>query len=168
MRRRYLTNLYVSRIEKIKTLMPHACIGVDIITGFPGETDDDFTKTYNFLNNLDVSYLHVFTYSERENTLAKQMNDVVPVSERKKRTNMLRILSEKKLRYFYEQQANKEMNVLFENDHKNGFMHGYTENYVKVKTQYNPALVNSLERCKTGMPDVRNEVPCEIFSLEAV
>jgi threonylcarbamoyladenosine tRNA methylthiotransferase MtaB len=168
MRRRYLTNLYVSRVEKIKALIPHACIGVDVITGFPGETNADFEETYNFLNKLDVSYLHVFTYSERENTLAKEMNDVVPISERKRRTNMLRILSEKKLRCFYELQAGKEMNVLFENDHKNGFMHGYTENYVKVKTPYNPALVNSIERCKTGMPDERNEVPCEVFSLETV
>lgn len=166
MRRRYLTNLYISRVEKIKLLMPHACIGVDVITGFPGETDADFTETYNFLNKLDVSYLHVFTYSERENTLAENMAEVVPVAERKRRTNMLRILSEKKLRHFYEQQAGKEMNVLFEADNKNGFMHGFTENYVKVKTPFNPAMVNSVERCKTGMPDERNEVPCEVFSLE--
>lgn len=166
MRRRYLTNLYISRVEKIKLLMPHACIGVDVITGFPGETDADFTETYNFLNKLDVSYLHVFTYSERENTLAENMAEVVPVAQRKRRTNMLRILSEKKLRHFYEQQAGKEMNVLFEADNKNGFMHGFTENYVKVKTPFNPAMVNSVERCKTGMPDERNEVPCEVFSLE--
>ncbi len=168
MRRRYLTALYQSRVEKIKSLMPHACIGVDVITGFPGETDDDFLETYNFLVQLDVSYLHVFTYSERENTLAVNLDGVVPVAVRKKRTNMLRILSEKKLRSFHAQHQGKVTHVLFESDNKNGYMHGYSENYVKVKTPYDPLWVNTVQQVRIGTADEINEVTCEAFSLQTL
>ncbi|MEO5571245.1 MAG: tRNA (N(6)-L-threonylcarbamoyladenosine(37)-C(2))-methylthiotransferase MtaB [Bacteroidia bacterium] len=148
MRRRYLSDLYSDRVNTIKNLMPHCCIGVDVIVGFPGETTDDFLETYNFLNILDISYLHVFTYSERENTHAVQLAHQVPIHERKKRNKMLRILSEKKLRHFYEQNFGKEFNVLFESennpDASGGMMHGFTENYIKVKTPFDPSLINQI------------------------
>jgi len=145
MRRRYLRELYSERVAKIKALMPHCCIGVDVIVGFPGETEEDFLDTYNFLNELPISYLHVFTYSERDNTDAIHLKEVVPIAMRKKRNKMLRILSAKKLRHFYEQHLGQTRIVLFESDNKDGFMHGFTDNYVKVKTQYNPTLVNQLK-----------------------
>jgi len=145
MRRRYKRDLYANRVAKIKQLMPGCCIGVDVIVGFPGETREDFIDTYNFLNELDVSYLHVFTYSERENTLANEMDGVVPGSTRADRSKMLHILSEKKRRAFYEGQLNKTEEVLFEGDIKDGFMHGFTRNYVKVKTKFDPVLVNELK-----------------------
>jgi threonylcarbamoyladenosine tRNA methylthiotransferase MtaB len=145
MRRRYLRELYAERVAKIKALMPHCCIGVDVIVGFPGETDDDFLDTYNFLNELPISYLHVFTYSERDNTDAIHLPDAVPVAVRKKRNKMLRILSAKKLRSFYEQHLGETRTVLFEGDNKEGFMHGFTDNYVKVKTPFNVALINQLK-----------------------
>lgn len=144
MRRRYLRELYSDRVAKIRSLMPHCCIGVDVIVGFPGETEEDFTDTYNFLNGLDISYLHVFTYSERDNTDAAAYPGVVPVAVRKKRNKMLRILSAKKLRHFYEQHLGETRTVLFEGDNKDGFMHGFTDNYIRVKTPYDPALVNRL------------------------
>jgi len=145
MRRRYKRDLYTNRVARIKELMPDCCIGVDVIVGFPGETREDFIDTYNFLNELNVSYLHVFTYSERENTLANEMNGVVPGSTRAERSKMLHILSDKKRRAFYESQLNKTDEVLFEGDIKDGFMHGFTRNYVKVKTKYDPVLVNELK-----------------------
>lgn len=145
MRRRYLRELYAERVAKIKALMPHCCIGVDVIVGFPGETDDDFLDTYNFLNELPISYLHVFTYSERDNTDAIHLPDAVPVAVRKKRNKMLRILSAKKLRSFYEQHLGETRTVLFEGDNKEGFMHGFTDNYVKVKTPFNASLINQLK-----------------------
>ncbi|MGY3212104.1 tRNA (N(6)-L-threonylcarbamoyladenosine(37)-C(2))-methylthiotransferase MtaB [Mucilaginibacter sp. HD30] len=145
MRRRYKRELYVDRVEKIKQVMPDCCIGVDVIVGFPGETREDFIDTYNFLNELDVSYLHVFTYSERENTLAAEMNGVVPGSARADRSKMLHILSDKKRRAFYEGQLGKTAEVLFEGDVKEGYMHGFTRNYVKVKTKFDPVLVNELK-----------------------
>jgi len=144
MRRRYLSNLYVDRVNRIKQVMPHACIGVDVIVGFPGETDEDFLQTYHFLNELDISYLHVFTYSERDNTLAADMQDVVPKNIRAKRSKMLRGLSAKKRRAFYESQLGSTRTVLFEGENKAGYIHGFTENYVKVKTPWNPELVNTL------------------------
>ncbi|WP_010518946.1 tRNA (N(6)-L-threonylcarbamoyladenosine(37)-C(2))-methylthiotransferase MtaB [Croceivirga radicis] len=146
MRRRYLTNLYQERIHKIKSVMPHACIGVDVIVGFPGETDEDFLETYHFLNDLDISYLHVFTYSERDNTVAAEMNGVVPKKVRSKRSKMLRGLSAKKRRAFYESQLGTERTVLFEGENKAGYIHGFTENYIKVKAPWNPALVNQLHQ----------------------
>jgi threonylcarbamoyladenosine tRNA methylthiotransferase MtaB len=145
MRRRYKQELYTERINYIKKLMPHCCIGVDVIVGFPGETDNDFLDTYNYLNELQVSYLHVFTYSERENTLAATMPDNVAASKRAERSKMLHILSYKKRRAFYETQTNTTAQVLFEADHKEGFMHGFTPNYVKVKLPYDPLLINELK-----------------------
>jgi threonylcarbamoyladenosine tRNA methylthiotransferase MtaB len=145
MRRRYKRELYTERVAKIKELMPDCCIGVDVIVGFPGETREDFVDTYNFLNHLDVSYLHVFTYSERENTPAAEMSGVVPGSTRADRSKMLHILSDKKRRAFYETQIGKTDEVLFEADLKDGIMHGFTRNYVKVKTKYDPILVNELK-----------------------
>ena len=145
MRRRYKRELYADRVAKIKELMPHCCIGVDVIVGFPGEEREDFIDTYNFLNDLDISYLHVFTYSERENTLAVEMPNAVPGSTRAERSKMLHILSDKKRRAFYETQLNKNEEVLFEGDIKDGYMHGFTRNYVKVKAKYDPVLVNELK-----------------------
>ncbi len=148
MRRRYKRDLYVDRVNTIKALMPDCCIGVDVIVGFPGETREDFIETYNFLNELNISYLHVFTYSERENTPAIDMDGAVPGSQRADRSKMLHILSEKKRRVFYESQIGKDAEVLFEGDHKEGFMHGFTKNYVKVKIKYDPVLVNELKPVK--------------------
>ena len=152
MRRKYLRDVYTSRVKKIKEVMPHACIGVDVIVGFPGETHEDFLETYQFINDLDVSYLHVFTYSERAKTTAQKMEGKVPVAERKKRTHMLRILSEKKRNYFYSEHVEKKYSVLYESENDEGFMYGFTENYIKVKTTYDPILVNEIQRVKlTGM-----------------
>ena len=145
MRRRYKRELYADRVAKIKEQMPSCCIGVDVIVGFPGENREDFIDTYNFLNGLDVSYLHVFTYSERENTLAAEMKYPVPGSTRAERSKMLHILSDKKRRAFYGSQLNKTGEVLFEGDIKDGYMHGFTRNYVKVKAKYDPVLVNELK-----------------------
>ncbi len=155
MRRRYKRELYANRVSKIKELMPDCCIGVDVIVGFPGETREDFIDTYNFLNELNISYLHVFTYSERENTLAAEMSGVVPGSTRAERSKMLHILSDKKRRAFYETQLGKSKEVLFEGDIKEGYMHGFTRNYVKVKAKYDPVLVNELKTvCLTNIsPD---------------
>ncbi|MEO2058646.1 MAG: tRNA (N(6)-L-threonylcarbamoyladenosine(37)-C(2))-methylthiotransferase MtaB [Mesonia sp.] len=144
MRRRYRRELYVDRVEQIKATMPNACIGVDVIVGFPGETDELFLETYNFLNDLDISYLHVFTYSERDNTIAAEMEDVVPLKVRKKRSKMLRGLSAKKRRAFYESQLGNTLTVLFEGENKEGYIHGFTQNYVKVKMPWNPEFVNTL------------------------
>ncbi|MCQ6956651.1 tRNA (N(6)-L-threonylcarbamoyladenosine(37)-C(2))-methylthiotransferase MtaB [Mucilaginibacter aquariorum] len=145
MRRRYKRELYLNRVTKIKQLMPDCCIGVDVIVGFPGETREDFIDTYNFLNELNVSYLHVFTYSERENTPAASMSATVPGSTRAERSKMLHILSDKKRRSFYETQIGKTDEVLFEGDVKDGYMHGFTRNYVKVKAKYDPILVNEIK-----------------------
>jgi len=144
MRRRYKRELYSERVAKIKSLMPNCCIGVDVIVGFPGETREDFIDTYNFLNEMDTSYLHVFTYSERENTIAAQMEGAVPGSQRSDRSKMLHILSEKKRRAFYESQLGAIDEVLFEGDIKDGYMHGFSKNYVKVRTPYDPLLVNEV------------------------
>lgn len=166
MRRRYLRELYAQRVEKIKSLMPHCCIGVDVITGFPGETEEDFLDTYYFLNELDISYLHVFTYSERDNTHALLLDGVVDKAERKRRTNMLRILSEKKLHAFYDEHIGKTLPVLFESDNKNGFMHGFTNNYLKVKTPFDVALINQIVFCKTESVDADGEVTVTVLQPE--
>jgi threonylcarbamoyladenosine tRNA methylthiotransferase MtaB len=144
MRRRYMRELYEERVALIKQQMPDACIGVDVIVGFPGETEALFLETFNFLNTLDISYLHVFTYSERPNTLAASMQNAVPKSIRTKRSKLLRGLSVKKRRAFYESQLGSIGTVLFEGENKSGYIHGFTENYVKVKTPWNPTLVNTL------------------------
>ncbi len=148
MKRRYLTNTYINRVTKIKETLPNACIGVDVIVGFPGETDEEFLKTYKLLVDLEVSYLHVFTYSERENTEAVKMNGIVPLNVRKKRSKMLRGLSAKKRNAFYETQLGNTLTVLFEDENKKGYIQGFTENYVKVKTPWNPELVNTLQKVK--------------------
>lgn len=145
MRRRYQRELYMERVEAIKKHMSHACIGVDVIVGFPGETEEDFLETYNFLSQLDISYLHVFTYSERPNTDALEIKPVVPVHVRKERNKMLRILSEKKQRAFYGQHVNTKRRVLFEAENKDGFIHGFTDNYIKVSVPFSPTLINTLE-----------------------
>ena len=144
MKPRYLTGLYRDRITTIQRQMPHACIGVDVIVGFPGETEEDFLETYAFLNQLGVSYLHVFTYSERDRTEAASMSEVVPMAVRNKRSKMLRGLSVKLRRAFYESQIETKRTVLFEGENKKGYIHGFTENYVKVKTPWDPALVNTV------------------------
>lgn len=148
MRRRYLREVYASRVEKIRTVLPHACIGVDVIVGFPGETEEDFLDTYNFLNELDVSYFHVFTYSERAKTTAIKMEGKVHISERKRRNEMLTILSEKKRRQFYESQIGKTFSVLFESENNGENMFGFTENYVKVSYPYDPAFINEIQKVK--------------------
>lgn len=154
MKRRYQRELYQDRVTKIKELMPHSCIGVDVIVGFPGETQDHFTDTYNFINSLDISYLHVFTYSERDHTEAIKMENAVEFSERKRRNKMLRILSAKKLRQFYEQQLNKEFTVLFEHENKNGQMFGFTENYIKIVHPFEESLVNqSVKICASSITE---------------
>jgi threonylcarbamoyladenosine tRNA methylthiotransferase MtaB len=145
MKRRYLSDLYVNRVNHIKSAMPHCCIGVDVIVGFPGETEENFLETYHFLNNLDVSYLHVFSYSERANTEAAEMENPVDKSIRHKRSKMLRVLSTKKKRSFYENQIGTTRKVIFENENKDGFIYGFTENYVRVKTEYKAELVNQLK-----------------------
>ena len=144
MRRRYKRELYADRVAHIKRLMPHCCIGVDVIVGFPGETEEDFLETYNFINSLDVSYLHVFTYSERANTLAAEMPDTVPMEERRRRNEMLTILSQKKRRYFYEQYIGETRPVLFENSKEKGMMSGYTDNYIKIEMPLQEHLINQI------------------------
>ena len=145
MGRRYLRELYEDRVSKIKNLLPQACIGVDVIVGFPGETDELFLETYNFLNELNISYLHVFTYSERANTRAVELEGVVPMKKRNERSKMLRILSEKKRRKFYEENLGQTFTVLFEEDIEEGMMHGFTENYIRVAAKYDPILINELK-----------------------
>ena len=148
MKRRYLTKLYTDRIAKIREVMPDSCIGVDVIVGFPGETEEKFLETYNFLNELPISYLHVFTYSERENTEAAEMEGVVPIPERKQRSKMLRILSEKKKMAFYRTQIGKTLPVLWEHENKNGVMYGFTENYVRVQKPFDENSINTIETLK--------------------
>ena len=164
MRRRYLTALYSSRIETIKQKMPDACIGVDVIVGFPGETEEEFKKTYRFLSDANISYLHVFSYSERENTLAAEMNEVVPPEERARRSKMLRILSNKKRRSFYESQLGKTMKVLFEKSETNeGMMEGFTENYVRIEHPYNPDLINKVKDIKLQEITENQNVSCVLL-----
>jgi len=164
MRRRYMSDLYVDRVGRIKESMPHACIGVDVIVGFPGETEADFLDSYHFLNELDISYLHVFTYSERDNTPAAEMDGAVPKNVRSKRSKMLRALSIKKRRAFYESQLSSVRTVLFEDENKEGYIHGFTENYVKVKMPWDPDLVNTLQDMNLTEIDQDGLVRCEFVS----
>lgn len=166
MKRRYLRELYTERVATIREVMPHACIGVDVIVGFPGETDEYFLETYHFLNELDISYLHVFTYSERDNTEAAMMDGVVPNNVRAKRSKMLRGLSVKKRRVFYESQLGTTRTVLFEGENKEGYIYGFTENYVKVKTPWNPELVNTLHEVQLTHIDDQGSV--RIAFVEAI
>ena len=167
MKRRYLREVYTERVAKIREVMPHACIGVDVIVGFPGETDDHFLETYHFLNDLDISYLHVFTYSERDNTEAALMENVIPVNVRSKRSKMLRGLSVKKRRAFYESQLGTNRKVLFESENREGYIHGFTENYVRVKTPWNPELVNTLHDITLTQIDEDGSVRMEFANLLA-
>lgn len=164
MKRRYMSSLYTDRVAQIKRVMPNACIGVDVIVGFPGETEERFLETYNYLNELDISYLHVFTYSERDNTPAAEMEGVVPTKVRKKRSKMLRGLSAKKRRAFYESQLGNTSTVLFEGENKEGYIHGFTENYVKVKAPWDPALVNTLHQIELTSIDEDGLVRFEFAS----
>jgi threonylcarbamoyladenosine tRNA methylthiotransferase MtaB len=165
MKRRYLREIYTERVNKIREVMPDACIGVDVIVGFPGETDELFLETYHFLNDLNISYLHVFTYSERDNTEAAAMKDVVPSNVRAKRSKMLRGLSVKKRRAFYESQIGTNRTVLFESDNKEGYIHGFTENYVRVKTPWNPALANTLQEINLTKIDEDGSVRLEFLNV---
>ena len=167
MKRRYLREVYTDRVSKIRHVMPHACIGVDVIVGFPGETDEHFLETYHFLNELDISYLHVFTYSERDNTEAAIMDGVVPANVRSKRSKMLRGLSVKKRRAFYESQIGTNRTVLFESENKEGYIHGFTENYVKVKTPWNPDLVNTLHDIHLTKIDEDGSVRIDFINIVA-
>ena len=168
MKRRYLREVYAERVNKIRTLMPSACIGVDVIVGFPGESDANFLETYEFLNELNISYLHVFTYSERDNTEAAKMDEVVPVNVRNKRSKMLRGLSVKKRRAFYESQIGTERKVLFESENKEGYIYGFTENYVKVKTPWNPELFNTLQEVVLTHIDEDGTVRVEFLKKEII
>jgi threonylcarbamoyladenosine tRNA methylthiotransferase MtaB len=164
MKRRYKRELYVDRVTKIKELMPHCCIGVDVIVGHAGETEEDFLETYNFLNELNISYLHVFTYSERENTSALLIKPVVTQSKRSERSKMLHILSDKKRRYFYEQQIGKDFTVLFEEDIENGMMQGFTENYVRITAKYDPLLIN--ETKKVYLREINENMLVEVEEVD--
>jgi threonylcarbamoyladenosine tRNA methylthiotransferase MtaB len=166
MKRRYQREVYTERVNKIREVMPDACIGVDVIVGFPGETDENFLETYHFLNEMDISYLHVFTYSERDNTEAASMENVVPINVRNKRSKMLRGLSVKKRRGFYESQIGTSRTVLFESENKEGYIHGFTENYVKVKTPWNPGLANTLHKIELTKIDEDGSVRMEFLNVE--
>ena len=148
MGRRYNKELYEDRVKKIKMIEPDACIGADVIVGYPGETEFEFNKTYNYIKNLNINYLHVFPYSERENTRAVKLQNKISSTKKNERSKMLRILSEKKKRFFYEKNLNTIKNVLFENDIKNDLMYGYTDNYIKVSSKYNKNLINKVVPCK--------------------
>lgn len=167
MRRRYQRELYQERVNKIKSLLPHCCIGVDVIVGFPGETNEDFLETYRFLNELDISYLHVFTYSERDNTHAVTLENIVPSKQRSERSKRLHILSDKKRRAFYNSQLDNEFTVLFENDVEDGMMQGFTENYIRVTAKYDPILINTTKKVKLTAVNEKGLVEVEevVFSL---
>ncbi len=163
MRRKYLKELYAERVKHIKSLKPDCCIGVDVIIGFPGETDEEFMETVDFLKDIDISYLHVFTYSERVNTTAAKLGESVPADIRRERSKILHILSDKKKRAFYEQNINSTRTVLFENEEDNGIMTGFTENYVKVKLPYNSNLTNTFQTVTLTEIDRDGLMKCEII-----
>jgi threonylcarbamoyladenosine tRNA methylthiotransferase MtaB len=148
MRRKYERSLYAERVAQIKSLRTDCCIGVDVIVGFPGETDEEFLDSYNFIQSLPISYIHVFTYSERANTSAPKLGEFVPMEKRKERSKMLHILSDKKKRAFYEENVGSERTVLFEAEEEEGMMYGFTENYVKVKTPFQAELVNNFRKVR--------------------
>ena len=164
MRRKYVSALYADRVSLIKKLNPKTCIGVDVIVGFPGETDEEFMTTYNFLNELPVSYLHVFTYSERANTTAVKLGDTVPQAKRKERSRMLHILSDKKKRAFYESNIGDSAHVLVEAEEDGGFLFGFTENYIKVKIPYKASLINTIQHLRLTEIDRDGLMKCELLS----
>ncbi len=168
MRRRYKRELYAQRVEKIKSLMPHACIGVDVIVGFPGETEEDFLESYQFINEMDISYLHVFTYSERPNTPAAEMENIVPVGERRRRNKMLTILSEKKKRHFYEQHVGQQRPVLFEVHKDKSLMTGFTDNYVKVELPISEGLLNTIQEVELRSVNENGLMHVNVLSVSKV
>ena len=153
MKRRYLSSLYSEKIKQIRSLIPDACIGADVIVGYPSETDEDFLETYNYISGLEISYLHVFTYSERANTEAIKIKDKVDKLTQSKRSKMLRSLSVEKRRYFYESQLGKNHEVLFESENKKGYITGFTENYIRVRMPWDPALADTLLKVKLDRID---------------
>jgi len=158
MRRRYVRELYAERVTTIKSLIPHCCIGVDVIVGFPGETKEDFEETCRFISELDVSYLHVFTYSERPNTPAAEMGEIVPMDERRRRNEILTLLSEKKRRHFYEQHLGQTRPVLFEQHTEKGLISGFTDNYIKIEAPFDPLLLNEVEPVNLLRLNARGQV----------
>ena len=164
MRRKYLTGLYAERVQQIKSINPDTCIGVDVIVGFPGETDEDFLATVNFLKDLDISYLHVFTYSERANTGAPKLGTKVPMETRRERSKMLHLLSDRKKLAFYQTQVGKKKSVLFEQEENEGLLYGFSENYVKVKTPFNAALVNQIVGVQLTEIDRDGLMKCDILT----
>ncbi len=166
MRRKYERSVFADRVYRIKALRPDACIGVDVIVGFPSETDEDFMETVDFIKDLPVSYLHVFTYSERANTTAVKLGDPVPMQKRKERSKQLHILSDKKKRAFYETNIGKSATVLFENEDNNGVMYGFTENYVKVKVPFNQELCNTFQEIEMTEIDRDGLMKCQLVSVE--
>ena len=168
MKRRYLRKLYETRVEKIKELMPDCCIGVDVIVGFPGETDDDFIETYNFLKNLDISYLHVFSYSERDNTASLHIKQKVPKKVRAQRSQILRKLSNEKKKFFYLSNLSQSRPVLFESKNNDGYIYGYTDNYIRVKTIWSKSLVDKIVECKLLELDNDLVVKAKSFQNESI
>ena len=168
MKRRYLKNLYISRINKIKELMPDCCIGVDVIVGFPGETEEDFNETYEFLNTLNISYLHVFSYSERDNTESLKISHKVPKKTRAVRSQILRKLSDKKKMNFYKSNINQIRPVLFESKNYDGYIHGYTDNYIRVKTLWSKNLVDNVVDCELIKIDDGIIVNAKVYEKEAI
>lgn len=164
MRRKYERELYAERVAYIKSLRPDCCIGVDVIVGFPGETDEDFMETINFLKDIDISYLHVFTYSERANTTAVKLGDPVPMNIRRERSQQLHILSDKKKRHFYETNLGSERTVLFEHEEDEGMMYGFTENYVKVKFPFDATMTNTFQQIRLTEIDRDGIMKCEVLS----
>ena len=168
MRRKYERELFADRIRTIKKHRPDACIGVDVIVGFPGETDEDFMETVDFLKDLDVSYLHVFTYSERANTTAIKLGDPVPMNIRKERSKQLHVLSYKKKRAFYEENVGRKEIVLFENEDNDGYMYGFTSNYVKIKTPFNSELANTFSTINMDEIDRDGIMKCTLLETATV
>ena len=163
MRRKYELSLYAERVSQIKSIRPDACIGVDVIVGFPGETDEDFMDSVNFLKDLDISYLHVFTYSERANTGAPKLGEKVPMEVRRERSKQLHLLSDRKKRQFYTENIGTERTVLFEHEEDEGIMYGFTENYVKVKFPYQQELTNTFQKIRLTEIDRDGIMKCELI-----
>lgn len=163
MYRRYIKELYAEKVEKIKYFMPQSCIGTDVIVGFPGESNDHFMKTFHFLNEMKISYIHVFTFSERENTEAFRMQGMIPGFIRYKRNKILRRLSEIKRNKFYDSQIGTKKTVIFENENREGFLYGFTENYIRVKIPWNEGIPNSIQNVKLKSIDSNGIMLIEVL-----
>jgi threonylcarbamoyladenosine tRNA methylthiotransferase MtaB len=164
MRRKYLRELYLERVKKIKEIEPTCCIGVDVIVGFPGETEEEFMETVNFLKEIDISYLHVFTYSERANTSAVKMAEPVPMDVRKERSKILHLLSDRKKRLFYEQNSGNIRNALLESEQDEGWMYGFTENYVKIRIPFDADLANQFKKVRLTKVNSDGTMDCEFVN----